>query len=58
MPEFRVAISNTDTGVTVATTYMSAESKGSLCDALIDLATDAENGDDDWLDGAFEDEAE
>ena len=58
MPEFRIVIINTDTGMTAATTYMSAESKGSLCDVLIDLATDAENGDDDWLDGAFENEAE
>lgn len=58
MPRFRIVIFNADTGVTAATTYTSAGTQDELCAAIREEVEYAENGDSDWLDGAFEDETE
>lgn len=43
-----------ENGVSIATTYTSADSKQDLIDALRDEIDGAESGANGWLDGAFD----
>lgn len=52
MAEFQVKV--VQGGMTVAERFITAETLDELADILVMMAEDAQNGDDDWLAGAFD----
>ena len=58
MPEqrtFVLDIMDEQTGKTVAQTHIFASNEQDLAEALVNAAEDFQNGDSDWLKGAFDD---
>jgi hypothetical protein len=44
-----------NSGISIATTYISADSKEEVIDSLREELDSAESGESSWLDGAFDD---